>query len=119
MPEPCYFHGGKPHLKIGSLILPPTITKEPSLSEYGAAGVHRRDRVYVTTEKAAAAIYAAMHHSGIGRIYEVEPIGGLDHDPDCLSPGLSFQCEKAKIVSMQKLSGKEIKRIRKIMMGLV
>lgn len=34
-----YWHGGRPGIQRGAYILPPTITKAPSLSEYGAAGV--------------------------------------------------------------------------------
>src|SRR5690606_7001849 len=49
-----YWHGGRRGIQRGAYILPPTITKAPSLSEYGEAGVHRRDRVYVTTSQAAA-----------------------------------------------------------------
>jgi hypothetical protein len=46
---PTYFHGGQPGMKPGMFILPPEITRAPSCSEYGAAGIHRRDRVYLCT----------------------------------------------------------------------
>ena len=73
-------------------ILPPTVTKAPSLSEYGAAGVHRRDRVYVTTSQAAALLYAAGVNRGV--IYECEPVGDIEPDPDCSMPGLSGSAKR-------------------------
>ena len=76
-----YWHGGRRGIPRGAYILPPTVTKAPSLSEYGAAGVHRRDRVYVTTSQAAALLYAAGVNRGV--IYECEPVGDVEPDPDC------------------------------------
>lgn len=54
-----YYHGGPAGLAIGSYIEPPHKTRAPSLSEYGAAGVHRRDRVYCTTDPTQA---LPLHH---------------------------------------------------------
>lgn len=96
----AYFHGGKPGMRRGEFLLPPTITREPSCSEFGGASVHRRDRVYVATKIEAALIYAAMHQSGRGTIYECEPIGVLEPDPDCDTTGLSFAVERALIVKV-------------------
>ncbi len=59
-----YFHGGKPGRKRGEFILPPCITKSPSCSEYGAAGVHRRDRVYVTTSEHVALMFVGEEFKG-------------------------------------------------------
>jgi hypothetical protein len=45
-----YFHGGKRGLAVGGYILPPSETKVPSTPDYGEmGGLHRKDRVYVTT----------------------------------------------------------------------
>lgn len=112
-----YYHGGIPGLLPGQFILPPAETKQASLSDYGAGGIHRRDRVYVTTDPQAAALYAAMHPSKKGVVYQVEPQGELEPDPDCREPGLSFQCDRARIVSRTKLKGKLAAKIRKMMTG--
>ena len=101
MSETKYYHGGPIGLKKGNFLLPPNITKRPSLSDYGAAGVHRRDRVYVATDINAAAMYAACHKNGV--IYECEPHGTIEPDPDCTQPDLSFQCERAKVVKVIKI----------------
>jgi rifampin ADP-ribosylating transferase len=69
----------------------------------------RHDRVYVTTDKVAAVMFAALHPSG-GSVYVVEPIGELIPDPDCDLPGLSFECERARI-----LSARGVKRRERIM----
>jgi hypothetical protein len=69
-----YWHGGRSGIQRGAYILPPTVTKTPSLSEFGAAGVHRRDRVYVTTSQAAALLYAASVKQK-GWLHEQDPRG--------------------------------------------
>lgn len=93
-----FWHGGPPNLKANQLILPPCKTGYPCASDYGAEHVHRRDRVYITTEELAAKMYAAMHPSRRGWVYEVLPVGELEPDPDCNEPGLSYACESAVIL---------------------
>jgi rifampin ADP-ribosylating transferase len=94
-----YFHGGVPGLKPGCIILPPTITKVRSCSDYGAAGVHRRDRVYLCTEPEGALIYAVMHPSRKGVVYQVQPIGEVEPDPDWTgTEGVSVQVERARVI---------------------
>lgn len=92
-----YYHGGVGHLQKGHFLLPPTITKAKSCSEFGAAGIHRRDRVYVTTDPHSAFVYAAAAPARTGAVYEVEP-EDLAADPDCIEPGISFECGRARIV---------------------
>ena len=102
-----FWHGGVRGLKIGDFILPPNLTKKPCLSDFGAASVHRRDRVYVTTQQEAALLYAA----GVGGfIYKCTPIGVVEDDPDCILIGLSYQCEKAHITGVIKPKRNDIKR---------
>lgn len=110
-----YWHGGRPGLKPGSYLLPPSITKAPCCSDYGAAAVHRRDRVYVTTQQAAALVFAAGHPDGV--IYECEPVGAIVPDPDCSDPGLSFECEKARIVRCFKPSREAMQAARSALFG--
>lgn len=110
----AYFHGGAPGLRW---IEPPIKTGAPGLADYGAAGVCRRDRVYVTIDPDAALMYAAMHPSGRGVVYEVKPLGELTHDPDCVTMGYSFECERAEVVKAHKIKVKELRRIRRMVLA--
>lgn len=109
-----YWHGGRPGIQRGAYILPPSITKAPNLSQYGAAVVHRKDRVYVTTQQAAALLYAASVKRGV--IYECEPLGLIEPDPDCTLPGLSFQCEKARVIRVIKPKASDIEYARAVLL---
>ena len=73
--------------------------------------VLREDRVFVTTSRDAALLYASGWRRGV--IYEVEPIGLLEPDPDCSMPGLSWQCEKARVLRIIKPKPAEIGMARK------
>lgn len=110
----CY-HGGPPGLKVGQRILPARVTGVRSTAEYGAAGICDPNKVYVTTDPLAAAIFASMHPSGDGRVYKVETIGAVTHDPDCNEDGLSYVCEAARIVGRVKVKRKDMRRIRAAM----
>ena len=107
-----YYHGGVGHLQKGQFLLPPTITRlTKSCSEFGAAGIHRRDRVYVTTDAHAAFVFAAGAPAHTAAVYEVEP-EDLSHDPDCTVIGTSFECLRAKIVRVvQVLTPDERERV--------
>jgi hypothetical protein len=115
--RPRYFHGGKRGLVAGGYVLPPSITNVLSTSDYVATGgLHRRDRVYITTDLTAAQLYAAGN-SGGGRkvvVYEVTPGGDVEPDPDCRHSDHSYACEKAKIVAVHNVPGKVIKKARKV-----
>jgi hypothetical protein len=97
-----YFHGGVPGLKPDDRLLPPTVTGvERTLTatarDLGAAPDHaRRDRVYVTTSREVARVYAALRPDGA--LYEVLPVGDMTADPDCLVDGVSWMCPAAVIV---------------------
>lgn len=108
-----YWHGGFGGLRRGDRILPPATTGAVSAADYGAGAACRRDRVYVTTSELAAKMYAAMHPSGRGKVYEVEPVGELVADADCDEPGLSWEVEHAivlKVFSMPREERSEIVR---------
>lgn len=115
-----YWHGGQRGLRVGSELLPPSRTGAKATSDYAeiipGGHVMRPDRVYVTTDRDAAFMYAGMHPSG-GTVYEVEPIGALVDDPDCTEPGLSYECERARIISRQNLSGYQTRKVRKALLG--
>lgn len=110
-----YFHGGLPGRTRGSFLLPPNFTKVRSmarlLKKEADGVVLREDRVFVTTSRDAALLYASGWRRGV--IYEVEPIGLLEPDPDCSMPGLSWQCEKARVLRIIKPKPAEIGMARK------
>lgn len=112
----CY-HGGPPGLKVGQRILPPNITGAPSTASYGASEVCNPNKVYVTPDPLAAALFASMHPSGDGRVYKVKTVGQVTYDPDCSERGLSYACDEAVIVSRVKVKRKSLKRIRARIMG--
>lgn len=100
------FHGGQAGLRVGQLILPPTMTGAKPADERAeyAPGVYRRDRVYMVTDPEQARVYAALHPSGVskrgGDVYRVQPLLGLARDRDCKAPGLSWQAPQARILGI-------------------
>lgn len=101
MKEIKFYHGGVPGMEKGDIILPPSITGMSTLLQYSKQidpdGVQRHDRVYITTSRAAADLFASSYPRG--DVYKVKPIGELSEDPDCTEEGLSYQCEKAVVVA--------------------
>lgn len=108
-----YYHGGPSGLQIGQKILPPSITRAATTADFGARGVCRTDRVYVTTEYLAAYEFACLHPSGRGRVYEVLPDSALVPDPDARGPH-SWECESATIVRSHRIRGKHVKAMKKL-----
>jgi hypothetical protein len=92
---------------MGAYILPPCETGAKCSSDFGAASVHRRDRVYLTTSEAAAVLFAGLHPSGAGMVYRVDPDGAVEIDPDCSEPGLSWQAPRAKVIGYRRLRAAE------------
>ncbi|PDT55073.1 hypothetical protein [Sinorhizobium americanum] len=111
-----YFHGGFGGLTVGQFVLPPAKTKAPSTARFGAAGVCNTSKVYVCTDMDGALVYACMHYSGRGKVYEVEPIGELMPDPDARVPGISFECDKARVLRVFRVPGKTIKQVQREML---
>jgi protein gp37 len=95
-----YYHGGIPGLKIGDTLLPPNVTGKPTLLKYAQEiapdGPQRDDRVYLTTDKESASIFAYCYPKG--DVYRAIPTLPLEDDPDCLEPELSYQTPKAVVV---------------------
>ena len=107
-----YFHGGNKGLPVGAYILPPSTTKALSTSDLVfTSGNHREDRVYVTTVLRDAQLFASPNKNPV--VYEVEPEGTLEDDPDVEQSGRSYACEKAKIIAIHKVPGKLIMKARK------
>ena len=92
------YHGGVRRLHVGSVLLPPVKTGAASQADFGNH-VARRDRVYVTTERDQAELFALLAPpDGNGDLYEVEPIGDLEIDPDYHGPGASYAVPMAHVV---------------------
>jgi len=91
-----YFHGGYGGLKEGGILLPPSITGAKSCADYGAGHVCRRDKVYVSVDVEDARLVAAL--TPAGKVYQVEPLGDVSPDPDCNIPGVSFECDRARVI---------------------
>lgn len=108
-----YYHGGPAGRRAGDCLLPPKGTGAASLSEFGATGIHRKDRVYLTTSYIGALLYACCWPDGV--VYCCEPVGDLEPDPDCTEPGLSWQCGSAKVLQVIKPKGKELKKAKRAM----
>lgn len=91
------YHGGVRDLDVGDRVLPERDTGvERTGPRFG--GRARADRVYLTTDVDAARVYAFL--KGQGDVYEVEPEGPLEPDPDSKKRGLSFQARAARVVAV-------------------
>jgi hypothetical protein len=96
-----WYHGGYPGLAPGDILLPPDESGAThTLSQYaqrlGAPHGTRRDCVYLTNVQQVARAHAAMYPDGA--LYECEPDGSVEPDPD--APGLSVMVERARIVAV-------------------
>jgi hypothetical protein len=108
----AYWHGGAPGLEVGDYILPPCVTRTCfTLSAYfgeeeSRAG-YQPTRVYLTSEHEVAELFAAMYPGG-GWVYRVAPEGQLEQDPDVAAHGMSWACERARIVEVVPLSADRV-----------
>jgi hypothetical protein len=108
-----YLHGGKADLKVGACLPPPSVT---GVAQNGVVpdDVRRKDRVYITTDRNTAIVWATA--CGASHFYEVEPKGELTDDPDHKGKGVSFECEKAKIVAIHPISPETQKKAREALL---
>lgn len=111
-----YFHGGVPGLRVGQYILPPCESGAKSVADCEGAPeaeqarierVHRRDRVYLATDRRIAMLWAALHPSGTadegGWVYRVEPVGDVEPDPDYLGDDVHSWCApRARVAGIVK-----------------
>lgn len=110
-----WYHGGVPDLLPGDLLLPPDETGIDYSITSGAwrpAGVSdeavaraelRTDRVYLTTCRGDAIVFAGLWTDGRtragGAVYAVQPLGGFEPDPDYTGdPCLSWRVPRARIL---------------------
>lgn len=107
-----FYHGGYGGLSMGQLVLPPSKTGAASTASFGAGQVCNRLAVYVTTDFEAAMMFACAHPSGRGKVYQVEPVGGLSDDCDAVKSGYSFECKAARVTRVFKIKGKIIRKMQ-------
>src|SRR5699024_604575 len=108
-----YWHGGKPGLKPGDLLVPPgsqsgtardltnaAISSNPALQAQYPAD---QQRVHVTHDQRFARVFAARCRDAElkpGDLYQVEPIGPLESDPDSTAiAGINWACAQARIMA--------------------
>ncbi len=113
--ERCY-HGGPAGRKVGDWLLPPAQTGQRSCADAPIRGaeVCNRGKVYVTPSLAAAVMFASAWPEP--RVYLCEP-ENPSHDPDCAVEGLSFECDRARVVRVIKPKRKHIDRCRRALMS--
>lgn len=104
--ERVYWHGGAPGLDIGDVLLPGTQLPEHralnAIQEDGWEAMVRPDFVYVTADQDLALDFAILNSQTFGRpstVYEVEPLGACEHDPD-YPKDVSFRCKRARVVAV-------------------
>jgi len=101
-----YFHGGKPGLNPGDLIVPsdPNYVDNCPICEAKKAGIdtaldpltRHPDRVYVTTDKAYGRFYASKYPRG--SLYVVEPLGELIPSAEDHFPTWTVECARVRTV---------------------
>jgi len=99
----AFFHGGKPGLQIGDVILPPTASGVDMDAKYGpesGGNAEDRGRVFISRDPRHAAMYANSYP--LGDVYEVIPLGQRGRDHDFFIKGLSQWCESARIVRVTR-----------------
>jgi len=116
-----YWHGGAPGLSVGDVILPPSTTGTPHIlcaymGDEGERPGWRRDRVYVTTRREVAVVFAALFLGG-GAVYLVHPSKPLEPDPDSPDLNTSQACLAARVLSVHTLDEHEVLSVLASMMG--
>lgn len=100
-----YFHGGNRKLHVNDYLLPPATTKAEVQGGWQNPN-YRNDRVYLTTDRETAQIYASAAPKPI--VYEVTP-EDIEPDPD-FPNSVSIACTKARIIAIHKIPGKVVKK---------
>jgi hypothetical protein len=109
MADRRFWHGGAPGLAAGEVIEPrgddqrhlvdgcPTCEARKAGQQLSTDPV-RLDRIYITTEKDYARLYAAGYPRG--GLYIVEPIGELEETTGVDDPAPSWACPAARVLSV-------------------
>jgi hypothetical protein len=97
-----FFHGGRAGLLVGSYVLPAAAigmksrekAVEQMLGDDFDRALYQSDKAYVSTDLDWVICCACRSRFPIA-VYEVEPLGAIEPDPDCER---SYTCERAKIL---------------------
>lgn len=96
----AWFHGGVPGLNVGDLLLSPdesgTTNRLSASTPADAQHGTRTDVVYLARHQDHARAYAALYPDGA--LYEAEPIGPTEPDPD--APDLAVMCRSARVTAV-------------------
>lgn len=113
--EVKYYHGGDDDIRVGEYVLPPSITGKKSTADMPIKGasVCSKQKVYVTTSYEAAMMFACSQRNPM--VYMVEP-ENLEHDPDCSVQGLSYSCDKARVIAKARPQKSLVKQIRQALL---
>ena len=133
-----YFHGGHPNLAVGDYILPAAETGVPTTLDFLNAADklklrikgrefferdYRRDRVYISDNPEFAVYIGVIHRPAGFGLYEIEPIGEIQEDPDwsrneeffgLVGLGKMLMCERARIVDVLELPAEAIEQARRM-----
>jgi hypothetical protein len=114
-----YYHGGKAGLPTGGYVLPASETGHDQRYKwlqkvYGDFDATRYDmaEVYMTSDVNWATAYAAEPN---GWVYEVEPVGAIEMDPDEDVLGMSWKCSRARILSRVHIPSRRWRHLREML----
>lgn len=114
-PTPKYWHGGRPGLQPGTLLVGRSEAERTAADTSFYSGtdtlgepVPDPDRVYLSSDREFARAFAALMQlrdttTGVaqhGTVYAVEPIGDVQVDPDFASSGVSWSAPKARVTAV-------------------
>lgn len=114
-PEQTYWHGGFPGIRVGAHLLSPNDAAAARIPiaytprEHPALGrVSRTDRVYFSTSEEFARAYAFQTEitttsgqlASRGTLYQVQPIGPVEEDPDYAGHAVSWCSPRAIVVDI-------------------
>ena len=97
-----YYHGGFPDLPVGTVLLSKNAAARLGRTANWALrnGQHSADHVYFTTDMELARSFAHALKTSFGRghLYEVQPLGAMEADPDYAIFDDMFMAPSARIV---------------------
>jgi hypothetical protein len=69
--------------------------------------------IYLSGNLIWAIFFAGCHRSGQGQVYEVEPVEGLERDPD--RPDEWWRCTRARIIRRVPIKAAQMQHARSVL----